>query len=101
MATRLLGQRTVLLCWEANGTGSPKPSRDALAGTLWACRVCACLLEAWHMAYLALLDPSADRFSFTTCLVVFPLLCPTVKMHTHFTTLCEQEKHKAPHLARG
>lgn len=38
------------------------------------------------MAFVALLDPSAGSFPLTTCLVVFPLLCPTVKMHTHITT---------------
>lgn len=67
MVTQLLGQRTVLLCWEENGTTRPKSSRDALAGTLWACRVCACLPEAWHMDYPALLDPAAGSFPFTTC----------------------------------
>lgn len=67
MVTQLPGQRTVLLCWEEDGRASPKSPRDALAGTLWACRVCACLPEAWYMADLALLDPSAGSFPFTTC----------------------------------
>lgn len=47
------------------------------------------------MAYFALFDPSAGSFPFLSCLVVFPLLCPTVEMHIHITTPREQEKHKA------
>lgn len=81
-------QKTVLLCWEVSGTASFKSLRDALAGTLWTNRVCACFPEAWREAYLALHNQPAGSFSMQLSLHnLFSSLLSTLynNEHTYIT----------------
>lgn len=45
-----------------------------------------------------LLDPSACTFPFTTCVVVFPLLCAIMRMHIHNTSLHYGNRRNTMHF---